>query len=83
MSLVERLEKIRHDFETGETPRETVTTLNNHVDRLVASNVIANSLAVGSIAPIDLKVVTRTGAKSLIEFFDNEFLILTWFRGNW
>lgn len=83
MTLVERLENIRRDFEAGETPQELIETLNQHVDRLVATNVVDNALAVGDAAPLDLPIQSQAGSILLSDLFNGQFLVLTWFRGNW
>ena len=83
MDLHKRLSEIRRAFETGDTPREIVDVLNDHVENLLASNVGDKALQVGEQAAMDLTVQTSSGLEPLSHFLRERFLVLTWFRGNW
>lgn len=83
MNLSERLAKIRHDFETGETPTEIIKVLNDHVETLLNSNVAEQALKVGQSVGLDGLVQSDEGPVSLSSLFGERFLVLTWFRGNW
>ena len=83
MNLQQRLAEIRHAFETGDTPRETVDVLNDNIDRLLAQDAAGKALKIGERAPADLLVQTSGGEQPLSRFFTEKLLVLTWFRGNW
>ena len=83
MTLAQRLLDIRQAFETGPTAPEIVEALNAHVDQLVASAVADQALAVGASAPLQDVVQLNGEKKSLQELVGDQFLVLTWFRGNW
>ncbi len=83
MDLSQRLNKIRDDFENGDTPREIIDVLNAHVEELIANNVAAKAISVGDLAPMNSVVSFVGKAVPLNRFFGEHFLVLTWFRGNW
>lgn len=83
MNLAQRLRNIRHEFETGDTPREIIDTLNAHVDELLSGNLAERSLAVGEKALLDLIVGDDDQRQTLRSLMGDRFLVLTWFRGNW
>lgn len=78
-----RLDQIRQDFESGETPVEIIEVLNKHVDRLVASDVTKQAAQVGESVCLEQVVQTSTGPRILRDFLEDRFLVMTWFRGNW
>lgn len=84
-TLADRLTQIRETFESGSTPSHIVEVLNSHVDWLVENSVENRALSAGSSVPLDLPVVSEHGPKTIQELNDagNDFLVLTWFRGNW
>jgi len=86
MNLTERLNEIRHEFETGDTPQEIVDVLNSHIDDLIASNATEKALPVGSTLPSDLTVWSGGPGEPAIpleKLIGEHYLVLTWFRGNW
>ena len=83
MNLHQRLEKIRIDFETGETPKEVVDVLNAHVEHLIRSGTGKDALKVGDSAPTKLVAWSDEESISLHDCFGDRFLVLSWFRGNW
>ena len=83
MTLAQRLLEIRNEFESGPTAPEVIEVLNAHVDRLVSSDVTEQALSVGASAPVQHAVEVDGQRKSLQEYFGSQFLVLTWFRGNW
>ncbi len=83
MDLHQRLENIRHEFEHGDTPREIIDILNDHIDNLVASNAAEQAIKVGAIAPTKLRILYRAELVPLSSLSGKSFLVLTWFRGNW
>ena len=83
MTLAQRLLDIRNAFETGPTAPEIIKVLNAHVDQLVSSAVADQALAEGASAPLQHVVQLNGQRKSLRELLGEQFLVLTWFRGNW
>ena len=83
MTLAQRLLDIRQAFETGPTAPEIVEVLNAHVDQLVASAVADQALAVGELAPLQQAIQMNGERRSLQDLCGDQFLVLTWFRGNW
>lgn len=83
MTLAQRLLDIRQAFETGPTAPEIVEVLNAHVDQLVASGVADQALAVGELAPLQQAIQMNGERRSLQDLCGDQFLVLTWFRGNW
>lgn len=83
MSLAVRLAEIRRSFENGTTPPETIQVLNAHVETLVASKVHEQALSVGDTAPMDQRIEVDADRQTLDQQMGSNFLILTWFRGNW
>lgn len=84
-TLADRLTQIRETFESGSTPSHIVNVLNAHVDWLVENSVEDRALKAGAHAPLDLPVVFEDGPTTLQQLSEagNDFLVLTWFRGNW
>lgn len=83
MNLNKRLVEIRREFETGDTPREIVKVLDGNIEKLLDADVAGNALKVGEQAPLELAVQTTDGSKPLRHFLRKQFLVVTWFRGNW
>lgn len=83
MGLYQRLKNIRHEFEHGDTPREIVEVLNDHIDNLLSSNVAEQAIRVGETAPTKLRVLFGNESVPLNSLSGEHFLVLTWFRGNW
>ena len=83
MKIAEKLDKIRRDFEEGDTPREVIDALNANIDKLLSENVADHALQIGDDAPLDNNVVFEKAEPSLNSFMGSEYLILNWFRGNW
>jgi len=83
MSLAVRLSEIRRSFENGTTPPEIIQVLDSHVEELVASKVSEQALSVGDTAPIQERIQINADRQTLDQQMGSNFLILTWFRGNW
>ena len=84
MEFSDRLADITHQFQTGDTPREIIEVLDAHVKRLLEQNVASQAIQVGSIAPKHLNAYWEKGPVELMtRFCRDQFLVLTWFRGNW
>lgn len=83
MNFKNRLTEIRHAFETGDTPAEVVEVLNRNVEELLVSDVTERARKVGECAPLSLTVESNHESQPLSSYFGEQFLVLTWFRGNW
>lgn len=83
MPLGDRLTEIRQAFESGETPDHVVETLNSHVDWLIENRVEERALKLGQHVSLDHSIQMMEGPATLGELKGKDFLVLTWFRGNW
>jgi hypothetical protein len=83
MHFLQRLNDIRQRFETGGTPREVIEVLDQHIEWLLAENVASRAISLGSIAPMSQSVHSDSGDIPVRELFSGEFVVMTWFRGNW
>lgn len=84
MSFYKTLEKIRYDFENGETPQAIVDVFDRHIDDLLAMNLEESIPATGSTISIeDQTAFSDSGEQTVSSYFKQRFLVATWFRGNW
>ena len=82
-SLSERLADIRQRFVSGETPREIIDVLDANVARLLKERVTEQARKVDDVISMAEQVQTEHESWALQALSGEQFLVLTWFRGNW
>lgn len=82
MSLQEKLDAIRVNFETKMAPPEVVEAFHRHRDQLIATGQAERAVGIGQAAP-SFELQGRSGTVRLAELRQRGPVVVTWFRGNW